>query len=59
LQVSPAQAARFRPPSHLALEDLSVVPPEVLAARVELFINRQPHRLAVEVIEQIARRASP
>jgi hypothetical protein len=40
------QAARFRPPSNLPLENLSVVPAKVLAARVELLVNRQPQLLA-------------
>jgi len=51
------QAAAFRPPSDLPLENLGVVPAEVLAARVALFVDWQPHRLAVKVLEQIAGRA--
>jgi hypothetical protein len=39
-----------------ALENLSVLPAEVLSARVELLVYRQSDRLAVEVVEQIARR---
>jgi hypothetical protein len=34
-----------------------VVPAEVFAAWVELLVNRQPHRLAIKVPEQIAGRA--
>ena len=29
-----------------------MVPAEVLAARVELFVDRQPHRLAIEVLSK-------
>jgi hypothetical protein len=47
----------FRSPPYLSLEELSVVPAEVLAARVELLVDRQPHRLAIKVLEQIACRA--
>ena len=42
----------------LPLEDLRVVPAEVLPVRVELFVDRQPHRLRIEVLEQFTRRAS-
>jgi hypothetical protein len=45
-------AAKFRPPSHLPLKNLSVVPAEVLAARVELLIDRQPHPLAIKSLNK-------
>jgi hypothetical protein len=54
LLVRAAEFARH----HICPWNLGVVPAEVLAAGVELLVNRQPQRLTIKVLEHLTRRAS-